>query len=106
MDAFFSVVRAISDSIEQQIRLEGSSHKLIIEKSTVPLGTASLMREKLCFHLGVNSARLDELVTVVNMPEFLAEGSAINDLVNPQRVVIGTQNDLAFAIVNQLVQGG
>jgi UDPglucose 6-dehydrogenase len=39
------------------------------------------------------------------MPEFLAEGSAINDLVNPQRVVIGTQNDFAFKIINRLVQG-
>ena len=36
------------------------------------------------------------------MPEFLAEGSAINDLVNPQRVVIGTDNDFAYEIISSL----
>ena len=39
------------------------------------------------------------------MPEFLAEGSAIQDLVNPQRVVIGTADDHAFELMNQLTQG-
>ena len=105
MEAFFSVVRAIADSISHELRLEGRSHKIIIEKSTVPLGTATAMEEQLCCHLGIDGEKLRDHVTVVNMPEFLAEGSAINDLVNPQRVVVGTQNDLAFAIVNQLVQG-
>ena len=38
------------------------------------------------------------------MPEFLAEGSAIKDLINPQRVVIGTDNDLVFDLINNLVQ--
>ena len=39
------------------------------------------------------------------MPEFLAEGSAIRDLINPQRVVIGTDNDKVFNLINNLVQG-
>jgi len=43
--------------------------------------------------------------TVVSMPEFLAEGTAINDLVNPQRVVIGTESDSAFEVINHLIQG-
>ena len=38
------------------------------------------------------------------MPEFLAEGSAIRDLISPQRVVIGTENDLVFELINNLVQ--
>ena len=45
----------------------------------------------------------DDHYTVVNMPEFLAEGSAINDLVNPQRVVIGTANNHAFTLLNHLI---
>jgi UDP-glucose 6-dehydrogenase len=53
--------------------------------------------------MAVDQAKLDSLVTVVNMPEFLAEGSAINDLVNPQRVVVGTKNDFAFSIINRLI---
>ena len=39
------------------------------------------------------------------MPEFLAEGSAIRDLIKPQRVVIGTSNDQAFTLLKRLSQG-
>jgi len=39
------------------------------------------------------------------MPEFLAEGTAINDLIRPQRVVIGTSSDAAFAVMCSLCQG-
>ena len=48
---------------------------------------------------------MNEYFSIVNMPEFLAEGSAIRDLVNPQRVVIGTDNDKVFNLINNLVQG-
>ena len=47
---------------------------------------------------------MNEYFSIVNMPEFLAEGSAIKDLINPQRVVIGTDNDLVFDLINNLVQ--
>ena len=46
----------------------------------------------------------DDHYTLVNMPEFLAEGSAINDLVNPQRVVIGTKSDQAFELLSRLTK--
>ena len=55
--------------------------------------------------MSVDESKLESLVTVVNMPEFLAEGSAINDLVNPQRVVVGTKNDFVFSMINRLIQG-
>ena len=45
----------------------------------------------------------DDLFSIVSMPEFLAEGSAIRDLVSPQRVVIGTSNNGAFEVLNNLV---
>ena len=48
---------------------------------------------------------MNEYFSIVNMPEFLAEGSAIRDLINPQRVVIGTDNDKVFNLINNLVQG-
>lgn len=67
----------------------------------MPVGTANALKDQLSKSLQVDS--LDSVVSVVNMPEFLAEGSAINDLVNPQRVVIGTKNETAFKIIARLV---
>jgi UDPglucose 6-dehydrogenase len=84
------------------------SHKVLIEKSTVPLGTANIMKDKLQKLISGKldkQSSIDEHYTLVNMPEFLAEGTAINDLVKPQRVVIGTQNDNAFALMSRLSQG-
>ena len=64
-------------------------HKILIEKSTVPVGTYkrinSLLVEKL-----VNP---EQCFTIVNMPEFLAEGLAVKRLLNPDRIVIGTPED-------------
>ena len=54
--------------------------------------------------LGIEVDEVSKYYSVVNMPEFLAEGSAIRDLVAPQRVVIGTRNDLVFELINNLVQ--
>ena len=98
MRAFFSVVEQIGTLFDQK------SHKIIVEKSTVPLGTALQMKERLVRHLG-EGQDFDQYYTLVNMPEFLAEGSAIQDLVNPQRVVIGTKNDSAYELLYRLTQG-
>jgi len=47
----------------------------------------------------------DDFFTIANMPEFLSEGSAIHDLVNPQRVVIGTVDDHVFTLLKKLTLG-
>lgn len=62
------------------------------------------MRTQLQESIGSDKS-IDDHFTLVNMPEFLAEGTAINDLVRPQRVVIGTRNDHAFALLSQLCKG-
>ena len=77
MRAFTSVVSQIGDLFHPQ-----SSHKIIVEKSTVPLGTGQRMREQLQESMG-SSRICDDFFTIANMPEFLAEGSAIHDLVHP-----------------------
>lgn len=102
LGAFMSVVREIgrlfdADSSE-------TFHKVLIEKSTVPLGTAVQVEQQLAEMIGIDIDRVSKYYSVVNMPEFLAEGSAIRDLVAPQRVVVGTRNDLAFELINNLVQ--
>ena len=97
MRAFFSVVAQIGNLFDSNL-----SHKILVEKSTVPLGTGQQMRAEIQRRMGDEFA-FDDHYTVVNMPEFLAEGSAINDLVNPQRVVIGTANNDAFTLLNHLI---
>lgn len=75
MRAFFSVVDQIGCLFDPD-----SSHKVIIEKSTVPLGTGRKVREHLSHAVTTRLSsqfQIDEHYTIVNMPEFLAEGSAI-----------------------------
>ena len=64
------------------IAQEANGDKIVVEKSTLPVRTADAMAEVLHTHP-------EHTFTVLSNPEFLAEGSAINDLLNPDRVLIG-----------------
>jgi UDPglucose 6-dehydrogenase len=62
------------------------SDKIIVEKSTAPVGTAEEIKKVLETFNTVNKFQ------IISNPEFLAEGTAINDLINPDRVLIGGEN--------------
>ncbi len=72
------------DKTARQIKACAQSDKIIIEKSTLPVKTAQAMKRILTS--GDNGIRFD----VLSNPEFLAEGTAIKDLENPDRVLIGS----------------
>ncbi|HNX02925.1 MAG TPA: UDP-glucose/GDP-mannose dehydrogenase family protein, partial [Candidatus Cloacimonas sp.] len=74
--------------------------KIIVNKSTVPVGTADLVSEKIQAKL--KELELELQFTVVSNPEFLKEGSAIDDFMSPDRVVIGTDNPAAGEIMRTL----
>jgi len=74
--------------------------KIIVNKSTVPVGTADLVSEKIQAKLQERGLELK--FTVVSNPEFLKEGSAIDDFMSPDRVVIGTDNQAAGEIMRTL----
>lgn len=65
------------------------AYKIIVNKSTVPVGTADLVRNRIA---AVANVEFD----VVSNPEFLREGAAIDDFLKPERVVLGTQSPKAM----------
>jgi UDPglucose 6-dehydrogenase len=70
-------------------------YKIIIDKSTVPVGTADLVREAVAKNY---SGEFD----VVSNPEFLREGFAVDDFMKPDRVVIGTRSERAKKLLEEL----
>ena len=71
-------------------------YTVIVNKSTVPVGTGDEV-ERI-----IREARPDAEFDVVSNPEFLREGSAINDFMRPDRVVIGSDSERANAVMRQL----
>lgn len=71
-------------------------YTVIVNKSTVPVGTGDEV-ERI-----IREARPDAEFDVVSNPEFLREGSAINDFMRPDRVVIGSNSERANAVMRQL----
>jgi len=74
-----------------------TGYKVIVTKSTVPVGTGEKLREVIKAHQS-DQFRFD----IVSNPEFLREGSAIEDFMRPNRVVIGADNEQAVAIMKDL----
>jgi UDPglucose 6-dehydrogenase len=75
------------------------TYKLIVIKSTVPVGTCSHIRAELQ-NLGVAPEQFD----IVSNPEFLREGIAVHDFLNPDRIVIGLESERAREIMQTIYQ--
>ena len=73
---------------------------VVVDKSTVPVGTADEVAKTIQFELDKRNISLN--FHMVSNPEFLKEGDAINDFMKPDRVVIGASNKFAFEKMRQL----
>jgi UDPglucose 6-dehydrogenase len=93
-----AVVKTIADNI--------NGYKIIVTKSTVPVGTGKKIREQLENDYGIDP----NLFSIVSNPEFLREGLAVNDFLYPDRLVIGTDSDSALIalceVYETLITGG
>jgi UDPglucose 6-dehydrogenase len=77
-----------------------NSYKLIITKSTVPVGTAMLVKEAVQKEL--EKRGVDIPFDVASNPEFLKEGEAVNDFLSPDRIVVGIESERAKTIFEKL----
>ena len=88
------------ESVAGQIGKNMKSYKLIVNKSTVPVGTAELVK-KIVRKNQTEKFEFD----VVSNPEFLREGEAVKDFTNPDRIVIGTDSEKAEEIMMSIYRG-
>ena len=71
---------------------------LVVDKSTVPVGTAERVREAIAEELAARG--VDIAYAVASNPEFLKEGAAVEDFMKPDRIVIGADNDRAISLLH------
>jgi len=91
-------VTAVARTIAQHM----TSHKVVLDKSTVPVGTADKVRSVMAQTLKEHGVDLP--FDVVSNPEFLKEGAAVSDCMRPERIVIGTDNEDVVDLLRELYE--
>ncbi len=89
-------VLAVAGTVAEH--MEG--YKVVVDKSTVPVGTADRVRARIASVL--EERRVDHPFDVVSNPEFLKEGAAIDDFMKPDRIVVGTDNPRTTELLRAL----
>jgi UDPglucose 6-dehydrogenase len=77
-----------------------NGYKVVVNKSTVPVGTADMMRAAIAAELQARGANID--FSVVSNPEFLKEGAAVDDFMKPDRIVVGADDARAVELMREL----
>lgn len=94
------VRRAARDLADIWSEANGNSYRVVVNKSTVPVGTADVVREI----LESRSLKAGVDFDVVSNPEFLREGVAVSDFMKPERVVIGTSSERAADVMRAIYE--
>jgi len=89
--ADLSYILGVSNDIGRKIK----NYKVIVDKSTVPVGTAEKVQATIAKHASCD-------FDVVSNPEFLREGFAVDDFLKPERIVIGSSSEKATALMQKL----
>lgn len=89
--ADLSYVLGVAEDIGKEIK----EYKVIVDKSTVPVGTAERVKETISKHTNIE-------FDVVSNPEFLREGFAVDDFLKPERIVVGTSSERASKLMQKL----
>lgn len=94
------VLSAAGDVADLLVDEEDGAYRIVVNKSTVPVGTASRVRAV----FEERGLAAGEDFDVVSNPEFLREGAAVGDFMKPERVVIGTSSERAAEAMTQLYE--
>jgi UDPglucose 6-dehydrogenase len=89
-------VLAVAESIAEHM----ADYKVVVDKSTVPVGTADKVAARIAETLHARGASLE--YDVVSNPEFLKEGAAIEDFMKPDRIIVGTDNPRTAELMREL----
>ena len=89
-------VLAAAKNIGQHI----TNYKVIVDKSTVPVGTADQVKAAITSEIAKRDLTID--FSVVSNPEFLKEGAAVDDFMRPDRIIIGAEDDASKSIMRTL----
>ena len=81
--------------VAEEIGKRISDYKIIVDKSTVPVGTSEKVRDAISKHTNID-------FDVVSNPEFLREGFAVDDFLKPERIIIGSSSDKATEQMKKL----
>jgi len=87
-------------AVAKDIATYMNEDKVIVNKSTVPVGTAEKVKKVITEIIEARDVKLN--FDVVSNPEFLKEGDAINDFMKPDRIIIGTDNDQVANLMREL----
>ncbi len=96
VSAVVDVAKTIAKAFKSS-KSKTTGFKVIVNKSTVPVGMGDIVT-KILIDNGISEKKF----SVVSNPEFLREGSAISDFLNPDRIVIGASNNRAYNVISEL----
>lgn len=88
------------EEVARQVGRSMKTPKIVVDKSTVPVGTADRVRALIQEELDARGEKID--FDVVSNPEFLKEGDAVNDFMKPDRVVVGTESEQTAEMMRTL----
>jgi UDPglucose 6-dehydrogenase len=91
-------VLAVAESIARHMQ----DYKVIVNKSTVPVGTADKAQARVAQVLAERGVKIP--FNIVSNPEFLKEGDAVNDFLKPERIIVGTESERAKTLMRELYE--
>ena len=90
------------ESCAREIALKGKGFTIVVEKSTLPVRTAETIKHILDNSTNSNINQVEKSFSVLSNPEFLSEGNAINDLENPDRILIGGEDNSSIKALEEI----
>ena len=90
------------EACAREISEYAQGHTIVVEKSTLPVRTAEVIQQILTIKSNIKNKDINKSFSILSNPEFLSEGTAIDDLENPDRVLIGGEDKNSIKILHDI----